>query len=80
MLSATMWFFPWYTTWPLALAALLNWKSIGRLMVVFTTLAVALYWADIGYKRYLVVYVPVFMLIAWHWWGVLRRNVAHRMA
>jgi hypothetical protein len=78
ILSATMWVWPWYTTWPLAVAALLDWKPAGRLMVVFTTVAWALYFG-VGGRHYMYVYGPVFALIAWHLLTVLRRAGTDRM-
>ncbi len=76
LLCISVSFWPWYATWPLAVAALLNWKPAGRLMVVFTTLAWVLYlfW---GSKGLMLVYAPVYALIAWHLWGALRTGLAN---
>jgi hypothetical protein len=76
ILFATMWFWPWYTTWPLAVAALLDWKPAGRLMAVFTTFAWAFYSGTSG-RQYILVYGSVFALIAWHLLAVLRKALSN---
>ncbi len=73
LMFGTLWFQPWYTPWPLALAALLDWKPAGRTMAVFTA-TVGITYCPWPAAWLLVVYVPVLALIIYHFWGVLRRG------
>lgn len=68
VLFGTMWFEPWYATWPLALAALLDWRPAGRTIIVFTA-TVGVVYAAIP-MRLVFVFAPVAALLiqeAWCW-------------
>lgn len=54
-------FWPWYTTWCLALAALLPWGFAGRIILTFSTCAFALNTNMVGTQ--VVVFGPVLVLL-----------------
>jgi hypothetical protein len=64
----TGWFWPWYVTWFLALAALLDWRVTGRLAVLFSCTALLVYPFKFVTGRSLLVIAPVLLvaaLLAW---------------
>jgi hypothetical protein len=58
----TSWFWPWYVTWFLALAALLDWRTTGRSAVTFSCLALAVYPFKLAPWRSLVVMGPALLV------------------
>lgn len=56
----------WYVTWPLALAPLLGWRPLGRLVCVFSATAplVYLHWGPHGWSDALV-FLPVIGMLAY---------------
>ncbi|GIV96669.1 MAG: hypothetical protein KatS3mg057_1326 [Herpetosiphonaceae bacterium] len=85
LLIGSPWFWPWYTLWPLALAALLDWQISGRASALFTATAATIYVtypADshglIENLRALFVFPPVLLFIAYLLWrqgrGLLREQ------
>lgn len=66
----------WYVTWPLALAALLGWRQVARIVLAFSAAAplIYLHWGTHGWSDALV-YLPVLALLARYLW---RERQGHR--
>lgn len=62
----------WYATWPLALAALLDWRRAGRLAYTFTVSAVCVY-VDLGLNNLftLLVFLPVIAVVLYQCYQAL---------
>lgn len=79
---SAVWFWPWYLTWFVALAALLDWRVTGRTAVLASVLAPMIYvfypstvdptW----WQRYraALVFVPPLMFVAWQAGLLIRAN------
>jgi hypothetical protein len=77
---SSVWFWPWYLTWFLALAALLDWRVTARTAIIFSLLSPLTYiffpatanptwWQQ---YRALMVFLPPILFAAWHGWHLLR--------
>ncbi len=79
-----VWFWPWYVTWFVALAALLDWRVTGRTALLFSLLAPLTYIFfpalpdPVWWQQYraLLIFLPPLLLAAWH--GTLVTCVAWR--
>ncbi len=77
-----VWFWPWYVTWLVALAALLDWRVTGRTAVLFSLLAPLTYVFfptlpdPVWWQRYraVMIIVPPLLFAAWHGVRVLRET------
>lgn len=72
LLFATSWFWPWYVTWPLALAALMGWGTTSKVTVAFTASAAFFYivcrvgsMSMVEELRSLFIFLPVLALLAY---------------
>lgn len=79
-LVVALWFWPWYLTWLLPLAALLEWRRAGLITITFTATASMMYVLLKG--RAYFIFVPVLVLLAYMLWqqyrqGRSRRDVDH---
>jgi hypothetical protein len=64
------WFWPWYLIWPLALAALLDWRPAGEAVAMFTSSALLVYVTmyRIMTLRAVYIFVPVLGVLAYYLW------------
>ena len=71
----------WYVTWPLALAALLGWRPVARIVLAFSAAAplIYLHWGTHGWSDALV-YLPVLALLARYLWRERQRHRARVLA
>ena len=80
-----VWFWPWYVTWLVALAALLDWRVTGRTTVLFSLLVPLTYIFfpslpdPVWWQRYraLMIFLPPLLFAAWHGGRVLRETWQH---
>lgn len=87
-----VWFWPWYVTWFVALAALLDWKVTGRTAVLFSLLVPLTYIFypnlpdPVWWQRYraVMIFVPPLLYAGWHGLRLARQawqtRSAHRRA
>lgn len=69
-----VWFWPWYVTWFVALAALLDWQTTGRTAVLFSLLVPLTYIFypnlpdPVWWQRYraVMIFVPPLLYAGWH--------------
>ncbi len=69
-----VWFWPWYVTWFVALAALLDWRVTGRTAILFSLLAPLTYVFyptlpdPVWWQRYraVMIFVPPLLFAGWH--------------
>ena len=79
-----MWVWPWYLTWFIALAALLDWRVTGRTAVLFSLLLPLLYIFfpslpdPVWWQRYRAVFVFLPPLLFAGWYGVARLKLLLR--
>ncbi|HYN88874.1 MAG TPA: hypothetical protein VER55_10100, partial [Ardenticatenaceae bacterium] len=78
LLFAAIWFWPWYATWPLALAALLDWHPAGALAVAFTGTGLASYTGLGGRVPELIMLPPVIALLIYLLVPLRRRALRHK--
>lgn len=79
---SAVWFWPWYVTWFVALAALLDWRVTGRTAVMFALLAPLAYvffppTVDPAlWQRYraVLIFVPPLVFAIWHGVALVRAN------
>lgn len=77
-----VWFWPWYATWFVALAALLDWRVTGKTAVMFSLLVPLTYIFypnlpdPVWWQRYraVMIFVPPLLFAAWHGVRVLRQT------
>ena len=74
LLLASGWFWPWYVTWPLALAALLPWDLATVTTLALSTGVLAMYslvelkLSGIFGYRSLIAFGPAIAVMVWGWW------------
>ena len=68
LLFGTVWFWPWYVTWPLALAALLEWRPAGLVTVAFTATALLMYAGIVLRAAAVYMILPIVVLLTWLLW------------
>lgn len=76
-----VWFWPWYVTWFVALAALLDWRVTGRTAILFSLLAPLVYIFyptlpdPVWWQRYraVMIFVPPLLFAGWHGVRIARR-------
>lgn len=77
---SSVWFWPWYLTWLVTLAALLDWRVTGRTVIMVTLLAPLIYiffpstanpywWQQ---YRAVIVFLPPLLYASWHGLRCLR--------
>jgi hypothetical protein len=75
-----VWFWPWYVTWFVALAALLDWRVTGRaalllsllvplIYIFYPTLPDPIWWQ---YYRAVMIFVPPLLFAGWHGVRIVR--------
>jgi hypothetical protein len=75
-----VWFWPWYVTWFVALAALLDWRVTARTAILFSLLVPLTYIFyptlpdPVWWQRYraVMIFVPPLLFAGWHGLRVLR--------
>lgn len=80
-----VWVWPWYVTWFVALAALLDWRVTGRTAVLLSLLVPLIYIffptlpEPVWWQRYraLIIFIPPLLFAAWYGVGRLRQ-LRHR--
>lgn len=81
-----VWVWPWYVTWFVALAALLDWRVTGRTAVLFSLLVPLIYILyptlpePVWWQRYraLFVFLPPLLFAGWYGVGRLRQLLGSR--
>lgn len=76
-----VWFWPWYVTWFVALAALLDWQVTGRTAVLFSLLVPLTYMFypnlpdPVWWQRYraVLIFVPPLLYAGWHGLRIARQ-------
>ncbi len=75
-----VWFWPWYVTWFVALAALLDWRVTGRTALLFSLLVPLIYIFyptlvdPVWWQRYraVMIFVPPLLFAGWHGFRIAR--------